>query len=149
MDIKSYVYWIIIAWFFVLGGIYLYSRFIKHENVELEKVNTLTTQIPLEQITEMFAKIQKDAKRDIYWEMLRWYFFIKKTESWLLIHLEEELIAAWYNSVWLFENDDGEIVLSISKRERHDENSLHARNQEFYQLADKYSVVYDWMDVEP
>ena len=104
--------------------------------------------ITISQLREMFSNMRTNPKLNMDGPLLWGYFFTdpnpKKLEP-----LAQELTASGYTLVDVYPTDDkSTYFLHVEKVEHHTPESLDKRNQEFYQLADKYHVEsYDGMDV--
>ena len=104
--------------------------------------------ISLESLEEMFAGIKADTKWSTDGELLWGYFFTDhnpKKFAPLIKHLE----SVGYKYVGLLEPEKkgGVYFLHVERVEHHTPQSLHARNQELYALAERYGVeTYDGMD---
>jgi len=67
-----------------------------------------------------------------------------------LNQLAKKLVSLDYRLVKLRPGEnDPDFWLHVEKVETHSPDTLHKRNQEFYQIADEYGVHYDGMDVGP
>jgi hypothetical protein len=88
-------------------------------------------------------------------EICRWSFFFVDASKEKLRKLGEHLQSNGYEFVGFLDpnpdNDDQETVfLRVDKVEKHDVDTLLARNDEFYKLAERFKVrEYDGMDVGP
>ena len=70
----------------------------------------------------------------------RWQFAFGQSSSRLTLSQMEEM----------FRGLRAKTAWDVERVEKHTPASLHARNQQFYALADKFAVdVYDGMDVGP
>ena len=110
--------------------------------------------IELEQLEDMFASIAEGAKWDMSQPMLWGYFFTDESPE-KLRSLVPGLEQQGYRFVDLFvpdldEGEDEYWFLHVEKEEIHSPATLHARNGEFYALADEHDLLsYDGMDVGP
>jgi len=110
--------------------------------------------ITLEQLEEMFAGIAQGPGWDMDGLMLWGYFFTDESRE-KLAGLVPGLEQQGFRFVDLFEPelDEGEEpywFLHVEKEEAHSPQSLHARNAEFYALAEEHDLLsYDGMDVGP
>ena len=100
-------------------------------------------------IEQLFEKMRKAG-----WNMeqeLAWGYFFKDENKEALKKLADELQQQSYEVIDINQSYPDEIFwLQIEKIEQHSIDSLHQRNQEFYQLADKMNIhSYDGMDVSP
>jgi hypothetical protein len=110
--------------------------------------------ITLEQLHEMFEGIAQGPAWDMTQPMLWGYFFTDESHE-KLAALVPGLEQQGYRFVDLYEPEleEGEEpywFLHVEKEEAHSPESLHARNAEFYALADEHDLLsYDGMDVGP
>ena len=108
------------------------------------------TMITLEALEDMFANMRANTKWDVDGELLWGYFFtdpdLKKLER-----LVQPLTNAGFHFVSIYETDDKTThFLHVERIEKHTPLTLHARNSEFYRLAEEYGLEsYDGMDVGP
>jgi len=106
--------------------------------------------ITLQILEEMFANMKANTPWDLDGDMLWGYFFTdpdpKQLEP-VAKHLEE----SGYRVVSIYPADDNSIHwLHVEREEPHTAETLHARNQELYDLATKFGIEnYDGMDVGP
>jgi hypothetical protein len=100
------------------------------------------------QLIEMFEGMRAQAPWDVDSDLLWGYFFTGDKKK--LNRLATELVAQSYCLVDLRPDEkDRGFWLHVEKVETHSPDTLHERNQEFYQLAEEYGVDYDGMDVGP
>jgi hypothetical protein len=105
--------------------------------------------IPKAQLIEMFESMREQAPFDVDADLLWGYFFTGPAEP-ALERLGEKLVQAGYRFVEIRPDEkEPYFWLHVEKVETHSPDTLDARNHEFYQLADKYGVTYDGMDVGP
>lgn len=100
----------------------------------------------LENLVSIFQQIEGEG-----WKTnseLKWgYFFFDKTREKLLDGFKE-IEEKGYVMETLFENDDSDWVMQISKIEIHTPESLHNRNQAMNRLAEHCNIeLYDGWDV--
>jgi hypothetical protein len=99
---------------------------------------------------EMFGNMRAKTKWNIDGDLLWGYFFFDRRQEKLRL-LGQELQKSGYRLVNLYPSDDrSTYVLHVEKIEHHTPQTLHARNQEFYRLAEQNGIdSYDGMDVGP
>ncbi|MES2510242.1 MAG: ribonuclease E inhibitor RraB [Pseudomonadota bacterium] len=98
----------------------------------------------------MFSNIRTKTKWDVDGPLLWGYFFFDQNQE-KLKQAASELEGTGFRVVGL-EQVEGKAFfrLHVEKVEVHTPASLHARNSEFYLLADRLSIAsYDGMDVGP
>jgi hypothetical protein len=106
--------------------------------------------IRLLQLEEMFANMRAKTRWNLDGEMLWGYFFTdpdpKKLEP-----VAQQLAHDGYRVVDTHPaRDHHTYILHVERVEHHTPQTLDARNQEFYRLADKFGIAsYDGMDVGP
>ncbi len=105
--------------------------------------------ISKENIKQLFDKMQSAG-----WNMeqaLAWGYFFKHHTIEPLQEIASELEQQGYEVVDINQSyPDNMYWLQLEKIEQHSIDSLHQRNQLFYQLADKRHIdKYDGMDVSP
>jgi hypothetical protein len=101
------------------------------------------------QLVEMFESMRAEAPWDVDSDLLWGYFFNGDSKP-PLERLAQELVRAGYRLVGIRRDKQRpHYWLHVEKVETHSPDTLDARNQEFYQLADSYGVTYDGMDVGP
>lgn len=106
--------------------------------------------ISLGQLEAMFSNIRARTKWNVDGPLLWGYFFLDQNLE-KLKQAASELQATDFRVVGL-EPVEGKAFfrLHVEKVEAHTPASLHARNSEFYLLADRLSIAsYDGMDVGP
>jgi hypothetical protein len=106
--------------------------------------------ITLQKLEAMFSDMRLKTKWNIDGPLLWGYFFVNSNED-KLKQAATELVASEYKLVRL-EAIKGKhlFLLHVERVETHTPSSLNARNNEFYKLAEKYSLdSYDGMDVGP
>jgi hypothetical protein len=98
----------------------------------------------------MFANMRTRTKWDVDGPLLWGYFFFDPSEV-KLKQAADELANAGYHIVSLEAvPEKGTYRLHVEKVETHTPASLDARNNDFYELAGRYSIAsYDGMDVGP
>jgi len=105
-------------------------------------------------MVELFADMKKNAPWDMNQPLLWGYFFADPDKA-KLEAARQPLQARGYQIVGIYDSQpDGEQPalwwLHIEKVEKHTVDTLHARNQEFYQFAEEHQLeAYDGMDVGP
>jgi hypothetical protein len=101
-------------------------------------------------LEEMFGNMRAKTKWNIDGDLLWGYFFFDRRQEKLRL-LGQELQKSGYRLVNLYPSDDrSTYVLHVEKIEHHTPQTLHARNQEFYRLAEQNGIdSYDGMDVGP
>lgn len=101
-------------------------------------------------LEEMFGNMRAKTKWNIDGDLLWGYFFFDRRQEKLSL-LGQELQKSGYRLVNLYPSDDrSTYVLHVEKIEHHTPQTLHARNQEFYRLAEQNGIdSYDGMDVGP
>lgn len=106
--------------------------------------------ITLQALDEMFGNIRTKTKWNIDGDLVWGYFFFDRRQEKLRL-LGQELQKSGYRLVNLYPSDDRTTyVLHVEKIEHHTPQTLHARNQEFYRLAEQNGIdSYDGMDVGP
>lgn len=109
-----------------------------------------STRISLAQMEEMFRNLRARTPWNVDGPLLWGYDFFDTNPA-KLARLGDELKASGYRVVGI-ERVAGkpDHKLHVERVEAHTPASLHARNQQFYALADKFAVdAYDGMDVGP
>lgn len=109
-----------------------------------------TPRIERAQLEQMFANLRTRTTWNIDGPLLWGYFFYDASEQ-KLGRAAEALTAQGYTLVGI-EQPPGTLLyrLHVERVERHTPDSLHARNQALYQLAEKFGLQsYDGMDVGP
>jgi hypothetical protein len=106
--------------------------------------------ITFEQMEAMFHNMRTKTPLNVDGELLWGYFFMDPQEA-KLRPVADELAKSGYRVVEFHLSRDGRThVLEVQKIERHTAQTLHARNEEFYRLAEKHGIQsYDGMDVGP
>jgi hypothetical protein len=110
--------------------------------------------IELEMLEAMFDNIAAGPKWDMKGPMLWGYFFTDASAQKLEI-VAEVLLETGYRLVELFEaeveqDDEPTFVLHVERVEIHSPQSLHERNAQLYELAERHGLrSYDGMDVGP
>jgi hypothetical protein len=114
--------------------------------------------IDLETLEEMFSNIAAGPKWDMSQPMLWGYFFTDESVE-KLHSAADELVRHGYRFVAVFEAEgdvDEEIpqapyyFLQVEQEEIHSPRSLHERNTQLYEFAERHSLKsYDGMDVGP
>ena len=131
----------------------LLSGFSYGENKAMEAIPGKT--ITIEQLEEMFVGLKKDTKWNISGNLL-WGYFFTSHEPKKLEKAKSILIAKGYRFVNLYmsdkdvPNEPDLFWLHVEKIEHHTPQSLDARNNELYILANELKLEsYDGMDVGP
>jgi hypothetical protein len=106
--------------------------------------------IELEKLEQMFANIRAKTSWNIDGPMLWGYFFTDPSEEKLqnaAVHLKSQ----GYRFVGTHETDDGNTrFLHVERIEVQSPQTLFARNEQLYELADRFGLEsYDGMDVGP
>jgi hypothetical protein len=106
--------------------------------------------ITLQDLEKMFANMRAETKWDVDGEML-WGYFFTDTDPKKLERVVQPLTNAGYRFVSIYETDDKSThFLHVERVEKHTPQTLHARNAEFYKLAEEHGLdSYDGMDVGP
>ena len=106
--------------------------------------------IQLSQLEDMFASMRAKTKWNIDGPLLWGYFFLDPNPE-KLKQTGNELEAAGYVMVAIQQVSGRNLFrLHVERIEIHGPASLHARNGEFYNLAEKHFLAsYDGMDVGP
>jgi hypothetical protein len=106
--------------------------------------------IELAQLQEMFAGMRSQTPWNVDGPMLWGYFFTDTSQD-NLTTAAALLKARGYSFVAIHKTDDGNTnVLHVERVETHSPESLFARNEELYGLADRLGLEsYDGMDVGP
>ena len=103
--------------------------------------------IERELLEEMFENIRQQTDWDLGSDLLWSYFFVADSVE-LLEQLGTALAERGFMPVELARDDEsGEWWLTVERIEMHSIESLQSRNDELEALADKYSSIYDGMDV--
>ena len=104
----------------------------------------------LEMLEQLFAQMREDAPFDPSNELLWGYFFTDSKKD-ALRPVKDALVKSGYREVALYLTDDkATYILHVERVEKHTPESLHARNLEFYALAEQHGIdSYDGMDVGP
>lgn len=110
--------------------------------------------ITKEEMVELFDDMKQNAPWDISKPLLWGYFFADTSKT--KLELAQVLFKAkGYQIVGIYDSKPEASVpalwwLHIEKVELHTVDTLHARNQEFYQFAEEHQLEsYDGMDVGP
>ncbi len=106
--------------------------------------------IELIKLQEMFSEIRANTSWNVDGPMLWGYFFMDRNVE-KLERATTRLTAMGYRPVEIHEADDGStLVLHVERVEVHSPQTLFARNEEFYELANQFGLdCYDGMDVGP
>jgi hypothetical protein len=106
--------------------------------------------IQLAQLEEMFVNMRARTKWNVDGPLLWGYFFFDPNEE-KLQRVAKELDASGYRVVGIQQVSGRQLFrLHVERIEAHTPASLHARNTEFYALAEKQGLAsYDGMDVGP
>jgi hypothetical protein len=105
--------------------------------------------IPKSQLVEMFASMRAQAPWDVDADLL-WGYFFNGSSAPTMKRLAADLVKAGYRLVEIRRDERRpRYWLHVEKVETHSPDTLDARNQEFYQMANRYEVTYDGMDVGP
>lgn len=106
--------------------------------------------IELGMLEEMFAGMRAKTPWNVDGPMLWGYFFTDPSQE-KLEKAATHLTAQAFRFVGIHETDDGRTrVLHLERVETHSPQTLFARNEEFYALADELGLQsYDGMDVGP
>lgn len=98
----------------------------------------------------MFESMRRDSGWRIDGNMLWGYFFSSLSERNLQEAARELQELGYRLGDIRLRDDEDRYQLHVERVETHTAESLHARNQEFYALAEKYELgSYDGMDVGP
>ncbi|NGZ84085.1 ribonuclease E inhibitor RraB [Duganella aceris] len=110
--------------------------------------------ITKEEMVELFADMEANAPWDLSKPLLWGYFFADKSKT--KLELAQLLFKTkGYQIVGIYDSKpeaDSPALwwLHVEKVEHHTVDTLHARNQEFYQFAEEHQIEsYDGMDVGP
>ena len=110
--------------------------------------------ITKEEMVKLFADMKQNAPWDSNKPLLWGYFFADPDKA-KLEAVQAPLKATGYQIVGIYDSKpDGDAPalwwLHIEKVEKHTVDTLHARNQQFYQFAEAHGLdSYDGMDVGP
>jgi hypothetical protein len=106
--------------------------------------------ITLDQLKDMFASMKQDAPFDADGELL-WGYFFTDADKKKLRPVADELVQLGFREVALYRTDDRKTYfLHVERVEKHTPESLHERNTEFYEIAERFGIEsYDGMDVGP
>jgi len=105
--------------------------------------------IPLGQLQEMFGNMRRTTKWNVDGPLLWGYFFTDSAPE-RLQKAGEFLAGEGYRLVGINENEPGFFVLHVERVETHSAETLHMRNLELYEIADRFDLEsYDGMDVGP
>ena len=106
--------------------------------------------IELGLLEDMFSGIRAKTKWNVDGPMLWGYFFTDSSAE-KLERAATHLTAQGYHLVEIRETDDGSTrVLHVERVEAHSPQTLFARNEVLYKLADQLELdSYDGMDVGP
>lgn len=106
--------------------------------------------IQIGQLEAMFSDMRAKTKWNVDGPLLWGYFFFDRNPA-KLKQAAAELERAGYRLVSLDQAEGKPLYrLHVEKMEAHTAASLHARNTEFYLLAERHSLAsYDGMDVGP
>lgn len=114
------------------------------------------TMIQREQLVEMFESSR--ANPNVRWsidDVCLWSFFFTDHDRAKLLRAAAELEKQGYTAAGFLEpteddTDQGLLFLQVEREERHTVQSLHARNTQLYEFAEKFGLEsYDGMDVGP
>jgi hypothetical protein len=106
--------------------------------------------IELVQLEEMFSNMRTETKWNVDGPMLWGFFFTDPSEE-KLQKAARRLIDQDYRFVNIYPTDDGSTrFLHVERIETHSPQTLFARNEELYKLANELGLeCYDGMDVGP
>ena len=109
-----------------------------------------TRKISLSQLEDMFANMRAKTRWNVDGPLLWGYFFFDSSSA-KLKRASTELEALGYRVVGIQPVQGGpQLRLHVEKVEVHTPATLHARNVEFYALAERLTMAsYDGMDVGP
>lgn len=81
---------------------------------------------------------------------VKWGFYFFDKQNTALLKMKDVLLRGGYSVDYFGKMEgDTEWVLHVSRIESHTVRSLHYRNRELNELANKFQIdVYDWWDVE-
>jgi hypothetical protein len=111
--------------------------------------------ISVEALQEFFSDTrQKNADAGASWsidDVCRWSFFFVDEDGQQLVPVAKHLESLGYAVIGITEPDDGEdpfFYLQVDKVERHTPESLQARVQALYAIAEQFGIAdYDGMNV--
>lgn len=103
-------------------------------------------QTNLDSLKQVFEKMENDGLDTS--QPLKWgYFFFNKAKD-NLIEAFKEIEEREYTLENIFQNEDNDWVMEISKIEVHDPESLNNRNEAMNRLAEHFEIeLYDGWDV--
>jgi hypothetical protein len=129
---------------------FLFGGCSKHPGSVQNPQRTAKAAITLQDLEDMFANMRAKTKWDVDGEML-WGYFFTDTDPKKLERVVEPLTNGGYHFVRIYETGDKRThFLHVERVEKHTPQTLHARNAEFYRLAEKFGLEsYDGMDVGP
>ncbi len=106
--------------------------------------------IELGMLEDMFSRMRAETKWNVDGPMLWGYFFTDRSAE-KLERAATILVPQCYRFVTIREDDDGSTRwLHVEREELHSPQSLFARNEALYKLADELGLdKYDGMDVGP
>ena len=106
--------------------------------------------ITLDQLKDMFASMKEEAPFDADGDLL-WGYFFTDADKKKLRPVADELASLGFREVALYRTDDRKTYfLHVERVEKHTPESLHERNAEFYEIAERFGIEsYDGMDVGP
>jgi len=118
--------------------------------VALNASSQTNRRIQLSQLESMFGNMRQKTKWNVDSPLLWGYFFFDKSPE-KLQSAATKLKALGYSVVELRQVESKPTFrLHVEKVEFHTPESLHARNSEFYELAERLGIsTYDGMDVGP
>lgn len=105
--------------------------------------------IELEKLEDMFSNMRAKTSWNVDGLMLWGYFFTDRSQE-KLDKTATHLATLGYRFVGTHEDDDGMRWLHMERIEAHSPQTLFARNEELYKVADQFDLEsYDGMDVGP
>lgn len=104
-------------------------------------------EINFENIEKAFQEMEK-----AWWDITKekkWQYFFYSESLLGLDKINEELLKKWFLTEYLWKTEDEtEFLLILSKNEVLSPLELTNKNISFNNLASKFSLDYDWWDVE-
>ncbi len=104
-----------------------------------------TNKISLEKIEEMFSHLKSSGVNTD--QKMRWGYFFTAINSDSFDQVANELKAKKFSFVEVFQSENKIYWLHLERIECHNAKSLFQLDEELYEIADKFQIVYDGFEV--
>lgn len=109
------------------------------------KSQSTQNKIPLEKIEEMFSNMHANGVNTD--TIMLWGYFFTSTKKDKFEQVTNELKNKDFGFVDIFQAEDKSYWLHLERKEIHNAKSLYQLDEELYEIADKYKIIYDGFDV--